>query len=56
MKGVIADEAYCSPGKFWLYAGTNADKKTDRMEVEIAQETKTVLEATTAVRARGWKL
>jgi hypothetical protein len=43
------------PGKVWVYEGTNEVGKTERVEVEVTQDTKMVLGvATTVVREREW--
>ncbi len=45
-----------TPGKVWVYEGTNEDGETERVEVEVTQDTKTVMGvATTVVRDRVWE-
>jgi hypothetical protein len=45
-----------TPGKVWVYEGKNEDGEKERVEIEVTQETRTVLGvATTVVRERNWK-
>ncbi len=51
------DHPYLSltPGKVWVYEGKSADGDTERIEIEVTQDTKTVMGVTTTVvREREW--
>jgi hypothetical protein len=53
----IIDHAYftLTPGKIWVYQGTNANGDTERVEVEVTHDTKKILGvAATVVREREW--
>lgn len=44
-----------TPGKVWVYEAKDEDGKTERVEVEVTNETKTILGVnTTVVHAREW--
>lgn len=44
-----------APGRVWVYEGKDEDGKTERVEVEVTNETKTILGVnTTVVHAREW--
>jgi hypothetical protein len=44
-----------TPGRIWVYEGAKEDGKKERIEIEVAPDTKTVLGvATTVVREREW--
>ncbi|KAA0230990.1 hypothetical protein EDS67_04585 [candidate division KSB1 bacterium] len=44
-----------TPGRVWVYEGKDEDGKTERVEVEVTNETKTILGVnTTVVHAREW--
>ncbi len=44
-----------TPGKVWVYQGKTGDGKTERVEIEVTPDTKTILGvATTVVREREW--
>jgi hypothetical protein len=44
-----------TPGRVWVYEGTNEEGETEKVEVEVTRDTKTVLGVTTTVvRAREW--
>jgi hypothetical protein len=45
-----------TPGKVWVYKGKDEDGETERVEVEVTHDTKTVLGVVTkVVREREWK-
>jgi hypothetical protein len=45
-----------TPGKIWIYEGPNEDGETERVEVEVTEDTKAVLGVTTTVvRDRVWE-
>lgn len=51
------DHPYLSltPGKVWVYEGKSADGETERIEIAVTQDTKTVMGVTTTVvREREW--
>jgi hypothetical protein len=44
-----------TPGKVWIYEGKSADGETERIEIEVTPDTKTVMGVTTTVvREREW--
>jgi hypothetical protein len=44
-----------TPGKVWIYEGKTEDGKTEKIEIEVTPDTKTILGvATTVVREREW--
>lgn len=44
-----------TPGKVWIYEGNGEDGETERVEIEVTQDTKTVMGVvTTVVREREW--
>jgi len=45
-----------TPGRVWIYEGQNEDGETERVEIEVTNEKKTILGvATTVVREREWE-
>jgi hypothetical protein len=44
-----------APGRVWVYQGTNEDGETERIEIEVTPDTKTIMGVvTTVVREREW--
>jgi hypothetical protein len=44
-----------TPGKVWVYEGKSEDGETERIEIEVTPDTKTIMEVTTTVvREREW--
>lgn len=45
-----------APGRIWIYEGQSEDGETERVEIEVTNEKKTILGvATTVVREREWE-
>lgn len=45
-----------APGRIWIYEGQSEDGETERIEIEVTNEKKTILGvATTVVREREWE-
>lgn len=54
----VIDNPYftLTPGRVWVYEGTNTDEEKERVEIEVTPDTKTVMGiAMTVVRERCWE-